>query len=1032
MPQPQPLSHLNEHYLADESQTVETLLGQARLPEPDAAAVVATAADLVRGVRARKREQSSLDALMHEYDLSSQEGVLLMCLAESLLRIPDEDTAEKLIADKLRDADWGAHMGKSDRVFVNASTWGLMLTGKLIKLDQSLTRSAGAALGRLLSGSSEPVVRGALRQAMRLMGGQFVMGRSIGEALRRAGEADGGVRHSFDMLGEAALTAADAKRYHRAYADAIAAIGKHLGDRGHVTRGPGISVKLSALHPRYEFTQRERVLRELTPKLLELALAARAANIGLTVDAEEADRLMLALNVFERVFRSDQLSGWDGFGLAVQAYQKRALPQLEWLRDLAGDVGRRIPVRLVKGAYWDTEIKRGQEQGLPAYPVFTRKSATDVSYLACARFLLRAGDAFYPQFASHNAHTVAAIAQFARDGTRGKDDFEYQRLHGMGEALYGELERQLGNAPCRIYAPVGSHEDLLPYLVRRLLENGANSSFVNRILDDNVPVDDIVKDPVAELAAIAPKPHPAIPLPAAMYGDRRNSLGRNLADAGVRRALSDALIARARQDAATTTAGAQPITSPADRREIVGTCVNASTAEVEHALLTASLAAPNWADTPVDARASIIEAAGRAMNDALDDLCALLVREAGKTWADAVAEVREAVDFCNYYALQARRLMAEPTVLRGPTGESNSLQLAPRGLFVCISPWNFPLAIFTGQVAAALATGNTVVAKPAEQTPLIARRAVEILRAAGVPRDALQFVAGDGETVGARLTSDPRVSGVVFTGSLPTAKAIAQALAGREGAIAPLIAETGGLNCMLVDSSALPEQVVKDVLQSAFGSAGQRCSALRVLMLQQDIADGVLPMLAGAMQELQVGNPADWSTDVGPVIDDEALGRLREHARRMDASAELIARAPSPDKPHGTYFRPCAYRVASLEDVGGETFGPVLHVLTWKASELDGLIDQINASGFGLTLGVHSRIDSIWKRITQRARVGNAYVNRNMVGAVVGVQPFGGEGLSGTGPKAGGPHYLPRFCTERSLTVNTAAVGGNTSLLTLE
>lgn len=1032
MPAPASLSQLNQHYLADETTTVEALLNQARLPEAAAAAVGEHAANLVRGVRARKREQSSLDALMHEYDLSSQEGVLLMCLAESLLRIPDQDTAEKLIADKLRDADWGAHMGKSDRVFVNASTWGLMLTGKLIKLDQSITRSASAAMGRLLSGSSEPVVRGALRQAMRLMGGQFVMGRTIAEALDRAGQAKGGVRHSFDMLGEAALTADDAARYQQAYADAIAAIGKHLDNQGHVTRGPGISVKLSALHPRYEFTQRERVLRELTPKLLELALAARKANIGLTVDAEEADRLMLALTVFERVFRDKALAGWDGLGLAVQAYQKRALPQLEWLQALSNDVGRRIPVRLVKGAYWDTEIKRGQEQGLPGYPVFTRKQATDVSYLACARKLLRAGDAFYPQFASHNAHTVAAISQFARDAGRGKDDFEFQRLHGMGEALYLELAAQGQAAPCRVYAPVGSHEDLLPYLVRRLLENGANSSFVNRILDEHVPVEEIVTDPVAELAALSPKPHPAIPLPLAMYGDRSNSLGRNLANAEVRKALSDALIASARATSGSSAAGSQPISSPADRREIVGTCVDATAADVEHALLTATLAVPAWAATPVEQRATIVEAAGQAMNDSLDELCALLVREAGKTWADAVAEVREAVDFCNYYALHARKLMAEPTLLRGPTGESNSLHMAPRGVFVCISPWNFPLAIFTGQVVAALVTGNTVVAKPAEQTPLIAQRAVDLLHAAGLPRDALQCVSGDGETVGARLTSDPRVAGVAFTGSLPTAKAIAQALAGREGAIAPLIAETGGLNCMLVDSSALPEQVVKDVIQSAFGSAGQRCSALRVLMLQQDIAPRVLPMLAGAMRELQVGNPADWSTDVGPVIDDEALGRLREHARRMDASAELIARAPAPNKPHGTYFEPRAYKVGSLEEVGGETFGPVLHVLTWKANALDDMIDQINASGFGLTLGVHSRIDSTWKRITQRARVGNAYVNRNMVGAVVGVQPFGGEGLSGTGPKAGGPHYLPQFCCERTLTVNTAAVGGNTSLLTLE
>ena len=1029
-PTPTPtLGTLNRHYLADETETVGALLHQAALPDDAAVAICAAAGELVRGVRARKREQSSLDALMHEYDLSSEEGVLLMCLAESLLRIPDQDTAERLIADKLKDADWAAHLGKSDRVFVNASTWGLMLTGKLIQLDHSTTRGPAAALGRLLSGSSEPVVRGALRQAMRLMGSQFVMGRSIDEALERAGKARGGVRHSFDMLGEAALTATDAQRYFEAYQHAIEAIGKHLGGSGHVTRGPGISVKLSALHPRYEYTQRERVLRELPPRLLELARAARAANIGLTVDAEEADRLMLCLSVFERVFRHDDLTGWDGLGLAVQAYQKRALPQLAWVAALAAAERRRIPVRLVKGAYWDTEIKRAQEQGLPGYPVFTRKSATDVSYLACARALLDAGDRIYPQFATHNAHTVAAIASFAdRASRRMGEDFEYQRLHGMGEALYAEVEARHNSAACRVYAPVGSHEDLLPYLVRRLLENGANTSFVNRILDETVPVDDIVTDPVAELRAAVPKPHPDIPLPADMLGDRPNSLGRNLADATVRASLSQALDALPPQG----DSEGEPVVSPADRGVVVGHCRPAGAQALARALAAASEAQPDWNAVPVAQRAEMLATAGRAMNEALDPLCALLVREAGKTWGDAVAEVREAVDFCNYYAAQARQLMGRPTTLPGPTGESNTLRLAGRGVFACISPWNFPLAIFTGQVAAALVTGNTVVAKPAEQTPLIAQRAVALLHAAGIPDTVLHCVPGDGAIIGAELTADPRVAGVAFTGSLPTARTIASTLVSRGGGIAPLIAETGGLNAMIVDSSALPEQVVRDVIQSAFGSAGQRCSALRVLMLQEEIADRVLPMLAGAMQELRVGDPARWDTDVGPVIDADALGRLRDHTRRMDDDARLIARTNGPLPSRGTYFAPCAYEVESLEAVGGETFGPVLHVMRFRARDIDALVDRINASGYGLTLGVHSRIESTWRRIAARARVGNVYINRNMIGAVVGVQPFGGEGLSGTGPKAGGPHYLARFCTERTLTVNTAAVGGNTSLLTLD
>ncbi|MEC9361883.1 MAG: bifunctional proline dehydrogenase/L-glutamate gamma-semialdehyde dehydrogenase PutA [Pseudomonadota bacterium] len=1035
---------ISAHWLADEAQLVNRLLSIAELPAAQARAGVDRAADWVTRVRRLREQRSPLDAFMQQYDLSSEEGVLLMCLAEALLRIPDDDTAEKLIADKLAQADWEAHLGESDSLFVNASTWGLMLTGRIVRLSPELTGNFRTAINRLIGRSTEPVIRLAIRQAMRMMGSQFVMGRDIGEALREShGREHRRYLHSFDMLGEAALTAGDAERYLGAYRDAIVAIGRDAASLpADVFRRPGISVKLSALHPRYEFAQRARVLAELTPRLHELAVLARAHNVGLTVDAEEADRLELSLDIFEQVRGDAALHGWEGLGLAVQAFQKRGLYVIEWLEALARRVGCRLPVRLVKGAYWDTEIKRAQEQGLPGYPVFTRKANTDVAYLACARRLLAARDLFYPMLATHNAHTVAAVCAFAGDadgaGLHSRGGYEFQRLHGMGEALYEVVGEDLP-VPCRVYAPVGSHEDLLPYLVRRLLENGANTSFVNRIFDEQVPAEQLVEDPVAAVAALPVKPSPNLPMPAELYGaTRRNSLGLNLADEQATAALRPALSRPAPApdvrsivvDDAVGDAPRQPVCSPADCRRVLGTWTPLPSARVADVVGAALAAQAAWNAQGVGKRAAMLERAADRLESNMAGFMRLAIREAGKTVPDAVAEVREAIDFLRYYAVQARRLMARAEVMPGPTGEHNELQLHGKGVFVCISPWNFPLAIFTGQVAAALVTGNAVIAKPAEQTNLIAWRMVQLLHDCGVPRGALQLVLGAGD-LGASLVADPRIAGVVFTGSVEVAQAINRTLAARSGPIATLIAETGGQNAMIVDSSALPEQVVKDTLASAFGSAGQRCSALRVLYLQNEIADRTLTMLRGAMRELVVGDPAWLRTDVGPVIDAAAQQRLATHADDLvRQGCRVIERLEAPaDGAHGTWFAPCAIEIDRLDRLDGEYFGAMLHVIRFDARALDRVIDQINASGYGLTLGVHSRIETTWRRVQQLARVGNCYVNRGMTGAVVGVQPFGGEGLSGTGPKAGGPHYLLRFVAERTLTVNTAAIGGNARLL---
>ena len=1036
-------------WILDESAHVREMLAQAALPEAERDAAQATAADLVHRVRSRARTQGAVEAFMRQYDLGSEEGVLLMCVAEALLRVPDQATADALIRDKLGDANWKRHLGQSDSVLVNASTWGLMLTGKLVDLADDTKRDVHGAFQRLVGRAGEPVIRLAVRQAMKIMGHQFVLGRTIAEALARARKGDGAAyRYSFDMLGEGALTTADALRYQDAYRAAIHAIGRS-GPNGSFTAGdvfaaPSISVKLSALHPRYEHAKRDRVMAELGPRVLELARLAKQYGIGFTIDAEETERLELSLDLIEATISDPSLAGWNGYGLAVQAYQKRAPMVIDYLADLARRTGRRIPVRLVKGAYWDAEVKRAQVDGQAGYPLFTRKQNTDVSYLANARRLLDAGDAIYPMFATHNAQTIAVVHRMARS-MRGRRDFEFQKLHGMGDDLYAEvIPPDRLDVACRVYAPVGSHEDLLPYLVRRLLENGANSSFVNRITDDNVAIDDLIRDPVQAVAAFNPIPHPRIPLPIELYRsqgqDRDNSMGINLANEDQLRELAAAInkAGAGRWTAMPLVPGAAvagertAVTNPADRREVVGHWQAADTATVERALANAVAAQPAWDATPAGSRAAILEHAASLLEARMPAYMAMCTKEAGKTLPDGIAEVREAVDFLRYYALQAREHFA-PMTLPGPTGESNSLQLSGRGVFVCISPWNFPLAIFMGQIAAALAAGNAVIAKPAEQTNLVGFAAVKLLHEAGIPQDVLQYVPGDGATVGAALTRDPRVDGVCFTGSTETARLINRALAGREaGPIATLIAETGGQNAMIADSSSLPEQVVKDVLGSAFTSAGQRCSAARVLLVQEDIADKVVHMLAGAMAELQVGDPGLPSTDVGPVIDEDARRILVDHAARMRTEAKFIAEAALPeDTAHGTFFAPIAWELDSLAQLDREKFGPALHVVRWKADQLDAVIDTINRTGYGLTLGIHSRIDATIDRIVSRAKVGNIYVNRNQIGAVVGVQPFGGQGLSGTGPKAGGPHYLPRFATEKTVTINTTAAGGNASLLTL-
>ncbi len=1034
MPEPSPLRRaMEDAHAADETTIIEQRLEQVALPEAANGRITETARRLVGGMRA-KGAGGGLDAFMHEFDLSNQEGVVLMCLAEALLRIPDAATADRLIKDKITDADWGSHLGRSESMFVNASTWALMLTGRIVSLKDEATADIGSYLKGLVQRSGEPVIRQAMVQAMRIMGRQFVLGRTIDEALEHSrGEINKGYRYSYDMLGEAAHTAGDADKYFTAYADAIKAIGKASAGQG-VIAGPGVSVKLSALHPRYETAKRGRVMAELAGRILDLARLAASHDIGLCIDAEEAARLDISLDVIEVVSGDTSLKDWQGLGLALQAYQKRAYPLIEWFDDLARRHKRRFMVRLVKGAYWDTEIKRAQVEGLDGYPVFTRKVSTDVSYMACAKRLFAAPESFYPQFATHNAHTAAAVIEMA--GKEG--EFEFQRLHGMGESLYEQFEGE--RYPCRIYAPVGSHEDLLAYLVRRLLENGANSSFVNRIVDESAPIDDIIADPVAAVSALAEKPHPRIPLPVDLFGgERRNSRGLDIFEPAVLRPLASDLAASVKERYAAPLIGGafgggkgRAIFNPADHGQQVGSVVEATAADVGRAAALAAAAAPGWDAVGAVERAACLDRAADMMEENLAELMALCVVEAGKTTDDALAEVREAVDFCRYYAHRGRHDFALPETLSGPTGERNTISLHGRGVFACISPWNFPLAIFTGQVTAALAAGNAVLAKPAEQTPLIAARAVEILHQAGIPTDVLHLLPGNGPDVGQPMIEDTRIDGVAFTGSFEVAQLINRTLAARSGPIVPLIAETGGLNAMIVDSTALPEQVIQDAVMSAFRSAGQRCSALRVLFVQKDISERLIEMLSGAVEELEVGDPARLETDVGPVIDKDALNMLEEHARRMDAEAVKLCQARMPENlPAGTFFAPRAYLLDGLHQLQREVFGPILHVITYGADDLDRVIGEINATGYGLTFGIHTRVETTRRYVLERIRVGNAYVNRNMIGAVVGVQPFGGEGLSGTGPKAGGPRYLHRFACERSLSIDTTASGGNAALMSL-
>jgi RHH-type proline utilization regulon transcriptional repressor/proline dehydrogenase/delta 1-pyrroline-5-carboxylate dehydrogenase len=1019
------------------------LIARARAGAVERERIERLAVRLVEAARAGRKESGGVDSFLHEYGLSSEEGVLLLCLAEALLRIPDAATADRLIAGTIGSGDWSRHLGQSESLLVNASTWGLMLTGRIIDWSEKQPSDLAGMVQRLIARSGEPVIRQALRQAMRILGKQFVLGETIEEALANAkDEARQGYRFSFDMLGEAARTAEDAERYTARYAEAIEAIGDYAGhpmsrSEDELHERPGLSVKLSALHPRYQPSQQARLEAELGPRLFELAQAAREAWLPLTIDAEEADKLDLSLALIEPLFTDTALSGWNGLGLAVQAYSKRALPLIDWLKGVAEATGRRIPVRLVKGAYWDSEIKWAQEAGLGGYPVFTRKVNTDVAYLAAAHALLARPDCFYPQFATHNAHTVAAIATLA-----GACDYEFQRLYGMGEALHREVIRpeSLGK-PCRIYAPVGGHRDLLAYLVRRLLENGANTSFVNRLADDQAPIETIVADPVEKAAKLHPKANPAIPLPADLFApERKNSLGLPLFDGWVREPLLAAM-----KGSLAEPAKAHPIvngeeveqggevswiTSPHDRQVVVGVCRTAGPEAIERALAAASGAADEFDRLGGEARAAMLERAADLFEAERPALMALIVREAGKTVASAQADLREAVDHLRYAAAEARRQFARPRLLHGPTGEENALSLHGRGIFACISPWNFPLAIFTGQIAGALAAGNAVVAKPAEQTPLVAARAVALLHRAGVPPEALHLLPGTGETVGAALVQDPRVAGVAFTGGTDTGIAINRALAARDGPIARLIAETGGLNAMIVDSSALPEQVVDDALASAFDSAGQRCSALRVLFLQEEIAAETLRMLVGAARELKLGDPFDYATDVGPVIDEEARAALEAHKARMRKDArELLDLPLGEELAAGTYVSPAIYEIPAMSALKREVFGPILHVVRFAGDRLGEVCDAINATGYGLTLGLHSRIKATADYVAARVKVGNMYVNRNQIGAVVGVQPFGGEGLSGTGPKAGGPHYLQAFAVERVRSTDLTASGGNASLL---
>ncbi len=994
--------------------------------------VRAEAIKLVRASRATKRGKGTVEAFLQQFSLGTSEGLALMCLAEALLRTPDADTRDRLIAERISSADWDKHAGRSDSMFVNVSTWGLMLTGKIVDVAPEARRDFAGYLRGMVQRVGEPVIRQAVVAAVRMMGEQFVLAPTIDGAIARARKE--GVMCSFDMLGEGARTRADAARYEQLYADAIERVGAAREAGATPETGNGCSVKLSALYPRYEATHEADVLEHLYPRLLRLAVIAASHDLNFAIDAEEADRLALSLKLLDRLARDPALGDWEGLGVVVQAYSKRAPALIERLGELSRGASRRIMVRLVKGAYWDSEIKRSQVNGHPDYPVFTTKPATDLCYLHCARLLIGQAPALYPQFATHNAHTLAAVREMAAEAGV---VIEHQRLHGMGEALYAAAAERWGDYRLRAYAPVGGHEDLLPYLVRRLLENGANSSFVHALLDPMVPPEKVVNDPIGEVEAW-PDKHPRIPLPQDIYGEARpNSLGRDLSQRAVRegfaRAVATADARRYEARAEGTRSTGAPVTSPADRSRVLGHVFDADEAAVDRAVAAARTAQPGWDKLGGRGRAAILRRMGDALEAELEPLVALLAREAGKTLPDGVAEVREAADFCRYYAHLAETQFGGPLVLGGPAGETNHYELGGRGVFACISPWNFPLAIFTGQLTAALASGNAVCAKPAEQTPLVAAEAVRLFRAAGLPAGVLHLIPGPGELVGAALVKHPGINGVSLTGGTDTARAINRALALRDGPIIPFIAETGGLNAMFVDTTALHEQVIDDALQSAFGSAGQRCSALRMLFLPAETAPALIERLAGAMECWRLGDPTDPATDLGPVIDDAALDGLRAHRARLEREAKVI-RALDVDGlgAKGSYFAPVLAEVDRPDFLEREVFGPILHVYRYKRRELPQVARALAARGYGLTLGVHTRVDAFAREVREMVPAGNVYVNRSIIGAVVGVQPFGGEGLSGTGPKAGGPYSLLRYATERAISVNITAQGGDPQLMNLE
>ncbi|MCO4315780.1 bifunctional proline dehydrogenase/L-glutamate gamma-semialdehyde dehydrogenase PutA [Phyllobacterium sp. 21LDTY02-6] len=1014
-------------YAPDDQKLVEDLLNSIALPEETNRRIDTRASKYIATIRKEASGIGGVEDFLREYGLSTREGLALMVLAEALLRVPDAATQDKLIEDKLKQGHWSEHEPSGDTWFVSASAWALGLSAKVIKPGETPEGVVSSLVKRI----GLPTVRTATKQAMRYLGQHFVLGETIKDALKRAATNEAkGYRHSFDMLGEGARTRKDAASYFKSYSDAIDAIGRVTGNKKLPDR-MGISVKLSALHPRYLATHHAQVMAELVPDLLALAQKAKSYDLNFTVDAEEADRLELSLDVIDRVFADPSLDGWDGFGLAIQAYQKRALQVIEHVDRLCGRLGRRMMVRLVKGAYWDTEVKRAQERGLADYPVFTRKPATDASYLACARRLLEARPRLFPQFATHNALTVAMILEMAGAD---KSGFEFQRLHGMGESLYKQITERDDRIACRIYAPVGGYRDLLAYLVRRLLENGANSSFVSVVGDSGVPIADLLVRPAEKLNDGRGYRHPDIPLPLKLYGKRVNSAGVELGDRKELAALLHGIEKASRPVGALPlvpklrAGGArQDVVSPVDG-SLVGTVVPATAEEAAMAVDVGRAGFASWSRLPVDTRSRALERAAELLEERRDLFLDLLSREAGKTLDDGIAEIREAVDFCRYYAAEARRKFGSDKTMPGPTGEENKLRHRGRGTFVCISPWNFPLAIFLGQVSAALAAGNTVVAKPAEQTPLVAFEAVRLLHEAGVPADALLYVPGDG-AVGAALTSHPAIAGVAFTGSTDTAWAINRALAAKKGPIVPLIAETGGLNAMIVDATALSEQVTDDVVMSAFRSAGQRCSALRILYLQDDIADNMLAMIEGAARELVLGDPSLPSTDVGPIIDQDQHDMLSVHIAEMRKTQKVRFAGDAPEG--GLFFGPHIVELDGPQALTREVFGPVLHVVRWKARDLDKVLDQIASTGYGLTFGLHTRIEATVAKVVDRLDVGNVYVNRNTIGAVVGTQPFGGSGLSGTGPKAGGPSYLGRFALEQVVSVNTAAAGGNASLIAI-